>query len=231
MRRIARVSVIVVVLVACASPRLARAALSDIGQEPQVDSGKNVVGTTVGIDGAVVAWSLGYARGVPLPIDRQLVLHTRLTLPMTRPDFGDWKWAGGVRMNAVQWRGFAWPLSLAVVARGMSNASVRAMGMGTELLTMPGYYPRRWFVAGEVSWDQEWGTHVRHSDAYREWVYAGVHDGWYRNTGFTMRYGARVGGRPWKHLELWARAGYEQHGRFDIVLPPLYALLGLDFRF
>ena len=37
---------------------------SGFGQGPTADSGPNLVGTTVGIDGATLVWSLGYARAL-----------------------------------------------------------------------------------------------------------------------------------------------------------------------
>jgi len=202
-----------------------------VGRAPDLDTGANVVGSTVGIDGATIAWSMGYARAIQLPIPRVLVVGTQFTMPMTQPDFGDWRWRTGARIDSLVWGRFAWPFEADFVLRRLANRSVKAWGLGSELITMPGYYPRRWFLAAEVSWDQQWGTHLEHSDAYRNVVYDEVQDGWYRTTGFTMRYGARVGGRPWKRMELWLRAGFEQHGRFDTVAPPVYAIAGLNFRF
>lgn len=201
------------------------------GQRPSPDSGANVVGTEVGVDGTTLAWSLGYARALFLPGERTLLLATRFTLPMTQPDMGDWRWAAGARVDALVLGRFAWPVELDFVVRGLSNRSVDALGLGTELITAPGWYPKRWFVAAELSWDQQWGTHLEHGADYRRYVYEGVRDGWYGPTGFTMRYGARVGGLPWRHMELWVRGGYEQHGRFDQLAPPLYAIAGVNFRF
>lgn len=208
-----------------------RVASAEIGERPKPDTGPNAIGTAVGIDGAILTWSLTYARGLELPIDRQLVLRSTVSLPMTRPDLGDWRWSAGARINALRWRRFEWPVAVDVLARGLSNRALRAHGIGTVVSTMPGYYPSRWFIAADLSWDQQWGTYVRHSDAYRRIVYADVADGWYRTTGHTLRAGARVGGRPWRRMELWLRAGYERHGRHNRLAPPLYALLGLDVRF
>ncbi len=204
---------------------------SGVGRSPENAATPNVVGTSAGIDGTTVAWSLGYARAVQLPIPRLLLVGTQFTLPMTQPDFGDWRWTSSLRIDAFARGRFAWPVEGGFVLRRFSNRSVSAWGVGTELATMPGWYPERWFIAAELSWGQTWAAHLKHSDLYRDVVFDGVTDGWYRTPGFTMRYGARVGGCPWKPMEVWLRAGYEQHGRFDIVAPPLYALLGVNFRF
>ncbi len=204
---------------------------SGIGQEPQADSGANIIGTAVGLDGATIAWSLLYARGVPLAVGRQLVLSTIFTVPMTQPDLRDWRWATGLRIDMIRRGGFAIPVAASFVLRRLDTIALDAIGLGSELAVMPGYYGRRWFAAGELSWDQEWATHTRHSDIYRRVVYQDVKDGWYGLTGLTMRYGARIGGRPWRRLELWVRAGYEQHGRFNTIAPPIYGLIGANVRF
>lgn len=193
--------------------------------------GSNRVGTSVGLDGALVSWSVRYARGFSLGERAPLWWHTTFTLPMTQPDFGDWRLASGLQTEALRVGRFAWPVSLAMVTRTMATSAVRAWGLGTELRTTPGWYPSRWFVAADLSWDQQWGTHLRHRDAYRQFVYEGVQDGWYRTSGFGMRYGLLVGGRPWRPLRLWLRGGYEQHGRFNRLIPPAYLIVGADIQF
>lgn len=204
---------------------------ADIGDRPRSDAGPNVVATSVGVDGSLVTWGVGFVRGIDLPMGRQLMVQTGFALPMTQPDFGDWRWTGGVRMNALERRGFEWPVSLNLVVRGLRNEAFRAVGLGTELRTMPGYYPGRWFLAADLAWDQQWATHLRHTDDYREFVYEDVRDGWYGNTAHTLQAGLRVGGRPWRHMELWVRGGYEHHGRYNTLAPPVYALAGVNFRF
>jgi hypothetical protein len=150
---------------------------------------------------------------------------------MAQPDFGDWRLRGGFRIELARWKGLAVPVRLDGSARMLTNRSVRAVGLGTEVSLAPGWYARRWFAAADLAWDQAWTTHLRHSDAYRRVVYEDVQDGWVRLSGWTLRYGARVGGLPAPWLEIWLRTGYEQHGRFDQVAPPLYAILGTSVRF
>lgn len=152
------------------------------------------------------------------------------TVPRTQPDLRDWRWSTGARLDVLRRGRFALPLALSFVLGRLDTVAVDALGLGSELAAMPGYYGRRWFAAAELSWDQEWATALRHSDIYRQVVYEDVRDRWYGVTGVTMRYGARLGGRPWRRLELWIRGGYERHGKFDHLAPPVYGLVGANLR-
>ena len=205
--------------------------LADVGLVSGDGARPIIAGVSAGLDGTTMVLSVVGGRALRRLRRRRAVVSGSFDLPMAQPDFGDWRVRGGFRLEAARWKGLALPLRLDGVVRMLSNRSVRAVGLGTELWAMPGWYAERWFAAAELGWDQSWTTHLRHSEAYRTVIYEGVHDGWYRVPGFTLRYGARVGGLVTPFLELWLRAGYEQHGRFDTVAPPVYAVLGTTARF
>ncbi len=202
---------------------------SDVGSVPNA-SRPNVVGVTAGLDGAPLTLRAMAGRVLTRFHRRRAFVSGAFDLPMAAAGGGDWRLRFGGRFDAVRWRGVALPVRLEASVRRLSNRSVRATGLGTELSAMPGWYAPRWFVAAEASWDHAWGVHLDHSDAYRAIVNEGVVDGWYRMPGWTLRYGARVGGLPLRWLEVWLRAGYEQHGRFDRLAPPVYGMLGLNVR-
>jgi hypothetical protein len=207
---------------------------AEIGLQPTIETDeRNLVPAIIGFDEALLTGGIGYGRSFPLErLDRTLVVVTDFSTPFMHPDIRDFRWRVGVRMNAIQLEGgFALPVELNFALRGTDNSLFRSLGVGTELGVMPGYYASRWFVAAEVFWDQQWTTHLRHSDNYREFVYDGAQDGWYGASSFFMRYGLRVGGLAWRHLELMLRGGYEQHGRYETRVPPFYAILSLCFRF
>lgn len=204
---------------------------ADVGIVPEADVRPNVAGVSAGLDGTSMTLSIVGGRAIRRWRRRAVMVSGAFDLPMAQPDFGDWRLRAGVRLDAFRWKGLAIPVRLDGSVRMLSNRSVRMVGLGTELSAAPGWYAKRWFAAAEVAWDQSWTTRLDHTDAYRDVVYEDVQDGWLRLGGFTMRYGARVGGLVLPSLELWVRAGYEQHGRFDTVAPPLYAVVGSTFRF
>ena len=210
---------------------LALTLAADVGLVSSDGARPNVAGLSAGLDGTTMVLSVVGGRAIRRLRRYRAFASGSFDLPMAQPDFGDWRLRAGFRMEAFRWRGLAIPVRIDGVVRMLSNRSVQAVGLGTELSSMPGWYADRWFAAAEVSWDQSWTTHLRHSNLYRSVVYEGVQDGWYGLPGFTMRYGARVGGLVTPFLEVWLRGGYEQHGRFDTLAPPLYAVLGTTARF
>ena len=85
-------------------------------------------------------------------------------------------------------------------------------------------------MAGEFGRDKAIITHITHSDWYRQNIYPDAKDGWYLDAGGTYHYGVTSGvaiGRT----ELALRAGWRQTEDFNDVLPPIYASLGVGFRF
>ena len=203
---------------------------ADVGLAP-VTERPTVVGASAGVDGSTMTLSLLAGRSLRRLSKRRALVSGAFDLPMAQPDLGDWRLRAGFRLEVARWKRLALPVRLDGTVRMLTNRSVRAVGLGTDLSVAPGWYARRWFAAAELAWDQAWTTHLRHTDAYRRVVYEDVQDGWVRLSGWTLRYGARVGGLPLSWLEIWLRAGYEQHGRFDLVAPPVYAILGTSVRF
>lgn len=206
---------------------------ADVGMQPTMGTEeRNLIPLMVGFDESLITGGVGYGRSIPLErLDRTVVVITDFSMPFMHPDVLDFRWRLGARMNVVQLQGgFALPVELNVSLRGTDNSLFRAIGVGTELGVMPGYYVSRWFIAAEVVWDQQWTTHLSHSDNYRQFVYHDARDGWYGAPSFFMRFGVRIGGLPWRHLELMLRGGYEQHGQYDTRVPPFYAIIGMCFR-
>jgi hypothetical protein len=87
-----------------------------------------------------------------------------------------------------------------------------------------------WFAAGEVGFDKSIITHIKHSTWYREHYYPGAKDGWYMDAGGTYRFGL-TSGMALGSAELSGRAGFLRTERLNDLTPPMYAVLGLGFRY
>ncbi len=96
---------------------------------------------------------------------------------------------------------------------------------------MPSFFFDKWSIGAEITWDQQWSTHIRHTDKYRELVYSEAKDGWYGVSAFTVRYGIRASVLLRKRVEILLRGGYEQDGKWDYRTPPFYAVLAANVRF
>lgn len=204
---------------------------AEIGLEPGETDPPNVIYMGTGYDYALFTLELGYARALGLPrIHRMLILKADFTWPLMAPDLRDYRVRLGARINAYEYKQFQLPVHLNLVVRGTENTAATAVGFGTDLSVMPGFYSTTWFLAAEVTWDQQWSTYIEHSDAYREYGYADAKDGWYRISSYKFRYGARIGMLIRKRVELLLRGGFEQDGKWDTETPPIYAVLGANLR-
>jgi hypothetical protein len=191
-------------------------------------STRNQVYTTFGLDPALVA-SAGYGRVVPW-LGRAWQLGAEVGVVAAEFDTRDFRARLQARTTLVRWRSVRLVGSAAFITRGTENSTYRALNFGADFTGAAGVYRPGWFVAGEFGFDKAIITHLAHSDWYRENFYPEAKDGWYLNAGGTFHYGF-AGGVAIGRTELAVRAGWRQTEDFNDLLPPIYASLGVGFRF
>ncbi|HEX9703902.1 MAG TPA: hypothetical protein VGA20_01485 [Gemmatimonadales bacterium] len=113
---------------------------------------------------------------------------------------------------------------------GTENSIYRAFNFGADFTGAAGVYRRSWFLAGEFGFDKAVITHIAHTDWYRTHFYPEAKDGWYLNAGGTFHY-AVTGGVAFGRTELAVRAGRLRTEDFNDLTPPMYAGVGVGFRF
>ena len=191
-------------------------------------STRNQVYTTFGLDPALVT-SVGYGRVVPWR-GREWQLGAEVGVVAAEFDARDFRARLQARTTLVRWRSVRLVGSAAFITRGTENAIYRALNLGADFTGAAGVYRSGWFMAGEFGFDKAIITHLTHSDWYRENFYPEAKDGWYLNAGGTFHYGV-TGGVAIGRTEVALRAGWRQTEDFNDVLPPVYASLGVGFRF
>jgi hypothetical protein len=208
-----------------AAPLAARAQevnLSRLDDEPA-----NRVHLRTGVEYGFVAGA-GYARTVSL-LDRRLLVTGDVTLPWAGIDRSDYRVRAGVLVPIVGVRGWRLAGTFAPTARATKTVSGRMTNLGTDVGLQGGFYARHWFVAGEAGFDWAITTHVTHSDAYREQVYAGARDGWYALAGGNLRAGLQAGASFGRH-DLVLRAGRMIDVGGAPPMLPFYGVLTFDTR-
>ncbi|MEZ4851344.1 MAG: hypothetical protein R3B93_22565 [Bacteroidia bacterium] len=118
--------------------------------------------------------------------------------------------------------------SLALIHRATQNPYANMNNLGAEISLNTGIFRPKWFLAGEVSFDQPFSTYITHHEAYRE-IYPQVRDGWYKTSGGNMRAGIQ-GGYSLKQFDVNLQIGpsLNSAGRMNMLF--FYGILGVNWR-
>jgi len=97
---------------------------------------------------------------------------------------------------------------------------------------LAGWHGRRTGIALMASFSQNLGTHLKHSDFYRETAYAEAKDGWYGGFRGYWQAGFRFNQLLWNRLDLTLQAAYASSSKGNRLGPlPIMAQLGGSWRF
>jgi hypothetical protein len=193
------------------------------------DETRQSVGLDTGLEHAFIARGT-YAHRLDLGFWKDVRLFGRFTLPFVTPDLGDWAIDGGLRATPIAWGDLRLALLAGPVLRNTVNNSFSSTSLGVGTTALFGYEGARWGLSAEAGYEQMLTTNLRHSDVYRNTVYAGAKDGWYALSGSTARGGLR-GGVRFDALEIFARAGVNTTGQLHADNPPFYVTLGTSYAF
>ena len=189
---------------------------------------RNRVYTTFGLDPAFVA-SVGYGRVLRVS-GHDLQLVGEVGVATAHLDTRDFRARLGVQTSLVRWRSVQLTGSATFITRCTENSIYRALNFGADFTGALGLYRHGWFLAGEFGKDKAIITHVTNSAWYRTYFYPDAKDGWYLDAGGTFHYGM-AGGFALGKAEVVGRFGLLRTERFDDMMPPMYASLGLGFGF
>jgi hypothetical protein len=104
----------------------------------------------------------------------------------------DFKVRSGLQMEVMHAGGFSATVKANGVFRRFENTQAVLQNFGSEFAGIAGYYTRRWFVAGEVTFDKAIITHVRHLKVATD-LNPGLVTGWYIPTGGNLLFGVQTG--------------------------------------
>lgn len=185
---------------------------------------RNRVYTTFGVDPAFVS-SLGYGRVVHVK-GHDFQLTGDAGVATANMDKRDFRARVGTQTSLARWRSVHLTGSTTFITRGTANMIYRGINFGADMAGAVGVYRQGWFGAGEFGFDKAIVTHVSHTDWYRKYVYADAKNGWYLDTGGTYHYGV-TGGFALGRTEVAGRFGWRRTERFNAVMMPMYASVGV----
>lgn len=145
--------------------------------------------------------------------------------------FDDFKTKIGGQVRLYSINNFQFSASIHGIYRRYENPLVRLQNFGSEMTGVIGYYKPKWFVAGEVGFDKAIITHFKHSQIFKDNVYANVKDGWYEPaTGGNFNYGIQTG-YSFKHSDITFNIGKLMTQDFKTTpLIPYYLQVGYNYK-
>lgn len=189
---------------------------------------KHIVQVQTGWDyGLVYGAGYSYHLKYKLPV----LLNASYSFPSGGKVFDDFKFKLGGQMAFYQFKNFKISGSLHGIYRRYENPLVRLQNIGAEAAAVFGYYKPKWFAAGEIGFDEAIVTHFKHSQSFRDNVYADVQDGWYKpTTGGNFNYGVQLG-YSFSKIDIMFKIGKVVTQDFKTTpMIPYYTQLGFVYK-
>lgn len=192
------------------------------------DGRPNRVSLRAGAEYGLVT-GLGYARELTA-LGRTMLVGADVAAPWGGSDLADWRLRVSALVPIVG--GERWKLAgtVAPTLRETTNDVARMTALGLDAGVVAGWYAPGWFAAVDAGADWSLTTYVANSDRYRQVVYAGARDGWYRMPGGNFRAGVQAG-VSLSRFELALRLGRLRDLEGNGPALPFYGTLAATTRF
>ena len=157
----------------------------------RVGSTQHILNAKFGLDYSV---SFGIGYGYKLNTKLPIVVNANFSMPSGETLFDDFKTKIGGQIQFLNKSSFMGALAIYGIYRRHETELMRLQNFGSDMKGTFGYYVSKWFVAAEAGFDKAIVTHFKHSQTFRENIYAEVVDGWYEPaTGGNFYYGLQTG--------------------------------------
>jgi len=196
--------------------------------ESITDSTKHIVGASLGWEyTAVVGVNYSYKPSLKLPV----FVQTGISIPFGKNVIDDLKSNIGLSGKMYRKKSFHSILSLNAIYKRYASELVKLNQVGLDIKTVNGFYKSKWFVAAEFGLELGLSTHFKHSETYKQNIYADVQDGWYKPlSAGIMNFGVQTG-YSFKQSDLIFRIGYYKTISSSVnVLIPYYMTLGYNLK-
>jgi hypothetical protein len=189
---------------------------------------KHIITAGIGWDYSV-SYSLGYAYQLKTKVP--IMLNTNFSIPSGERLLDDFKTKIGGQILLLNKSNLKGSIALNGIYRRYENPLVKLQNFGSELKGTFGYYKPKWFVAGEVGFDKAIVTHFKHSEIFKETIFAEVRDGWYEpSTGGNFQYGIQTG-YSFNQSDISFNIGIVTTQDFKTTpLIPYYLMFGYNLR-
>jgi hypothetical protein len=194
-----------------------------------IDSTKHIVSANIGWEYSAIA---GANYSYKLPFSQSVLLQTGFSAPFGNEVLDDFKTDMGLSGLVYNSKSFNSILNLNGIYKRYSSELVRLNNIGLDIKTLNGIYKSKWFVSSEIGIELGLNTHFKHTDTYKQTIYADVADGWYKPLSAGIMNLGLQGGLSFNKSDLIYRIGYYKSITSSVnVLIPYYMTLGYNLKF
>lgn len=192
------------------------------------DSTKHIVVGNIGWEYAVIA---GVNYNHKLPFKMPVFVQTGFSIPFGKNVIDDFKSNIGLSGRLYHKKSLHSILALNVLYKRYSSELVKLNQIGMDIKTLNGFYKQKWFVAFEIGVELALSTHYKHSETFKQNIYAEVKDGWYKPlSAGIINFGAQSG-YSFKQSDVIFRIGYFKSITSNVnALIPYYVTLGYNLK-
>lgn len=193
-----------------------------------INSTKHMVSANIGWEYAAI---VGAGYSYKLSNKSPLFLQAGISVPFGNNVLDDFKTNVGLSGLLFGNNSFKSILSLNGLYKKYTSELVVLNNVGLDIKTINGIYKPKWFVSTEIGLEMALSTHFKHTDTYKQFIYAEVEDGWYNSVSAGMMNFGLQGGYAFQNSDLIFRIGYFKSITSSVnTLIPYYMTLGYNLK-
>jgi hypothetical protein len=189
---------------------------------------KHTITANFGLDYSI-SYGLGY--GYKLDTKLPIVINANVSIPSGETLLDDFKIKFGGQIRLLKISNFMGALAIYGIYRRHETELMRLQNFGSDMKGTFGYYKSRWFTSAEIGFDKAIVTNFKHTQKFKDEIYADVVDGWYEpTTGGNFYYGLQTG-YSFNKVDITINLGKVVSQDFKTSpLLPFYLKLGINYR-
>lgn len=198
-----------------------------------LEANENSVGFATGLDYSIMPIQLSYKRGFDIGNYKfPFTAGADVTIPLFSFDLNDIRIRLITEMTFLRKKNFELRGGIDPVFVNLKMETETMSSLGADFHVFAGFTNAKWNTGMEFTYNKIFSTHITHTDVYKDNVYEGAVDGWYKTTAANIRIGVLANYRI-KKFDINLRAGISRTGQFNdyLFVPSMYANLGVSYRF
>lgn len=198
-----------------------------------LSSSEQRIGLATGMDYSILPIMISYDRGFGiLGKKRSLMIGSEVTLPAFALDFNDVRIKLRTMATLSRIKNFEVRAGINPVLVSVKMQTQAIVSIGGDFHVFAGLSNEKWNTGIEFTYNHMFSSKIKHTDKYRDNVFAEAQDGWYKNTAANIQAGVLVSRRIQK-FDVHTRLGLSKTGEFNsyLFVPTLYLHLGVSYRF